>query len=227
MSATKPAPGVANSRAKEGLGASLKKFAVGLLFALILLLPRLLRLRQNPRRWLLFRLALGLCGAALVLLPLGLPAAWLPSIAGLALFLSAVLLPPASRPRLQEEKARELGALVIVNGGEYQPGNAAPAAVQLFVGTERIWALDSSFRPLLVIPVAELRDVRVLPGEFHCCLRLEWAAYSAEFLYRGFFADHLADVAASTIRGVRPSPLPILRPGQDSPQKARGRAVGL
>lgn len=227
MSTAKPAPGAASPQPKEGFLASFKKFAVALLFALVLLLPRLLRLRHNARLWLFFRLALGLCGAALILLPLRLPAGWLPSLAGLALFLAAVLLPPARRPRLQEEKARELGALVIVNGGEYQPGHAAPAAVQLFAGTESIWALDSSFRPLLVIPLAELRTISVLPGEFQSTLRLEWAAHSAEFLYRGFFAEHLAGVAASTLRGLQPSPLTILRSDQDSPPKSRGRAAGL
>ena len=31
-----------------------------------------------------------------------------------------------------------------------------PRHVQLFVGAEHIWALDSHFQPLLVIPAAEI-----------------------------------------------------------------------
>jgi len=54
------------------------------------------------------------------------------------------------------DKARELDALVVVNGGRFQPGNAPSAAVQLFVGAESVWVLDRRFQPLLEIPVGEI-----------------------------------------------------------------------
>ncbi len=91
-----------------------------------------------------------------MLLPLALWESYLLAVVGLAMFISAILLPSARPDTTADEKARELGALVVVNGGEYQPGNAPAAAVQLFTGVENIWALDQHFQPLLVIPVREL-----------------------------------------------------------------------
>ncbi|MBZ5541078.1 MAG: hypothetical protein LAN61_11240 [Acidobacteriia bacterium] len=207
--------------------ATLQRLAVGALFALVLLVPRLLRLRRDPRSWLALRVALGVFGAALVVVPLGLWNSWVLSVTGLFLFLAAVLLPPARQDLSLDEKARELGALAVVNGGDYQPGNALPAPVHLFVGAERIWALDRALRPLLVIPSAEIRAVRVLAAEHAARLRIEWLEHAAEFSYRGFFAAHLAEVAAATIRGVLRSPLPVLRPAPDNPAAPpRGRAAG-
>lgn len=222
MSASPTTTRARKTAAAESAG-TLKKVAVGALFAFVLLVPKLLRLRRDPRAWLVFRLALGVLGAALVLLPLSLWHAWLPSLAGLAMFLTAVLLPPPRLDRSLDDKARELGALVVVNGGDYQPGNDLPAAVQLFVGAERIWALDAGLRPLLVIPAAEIRAVRVNPGENWAALHIEWQEQFAEFVYRGFFAAHLAEVAASTIRGLRRSLLHVL---QQPPEKPQSRAAG-
>ena len=141
---------------REGTGARLRSLLIAALFAAVLLVPKLLHIRRNARSWMAFRIFLGFAGAALVILPLSLWNSWLAAIAGLAMFLAAILLPPAEPRTIPEEKARELGALVVVNGGEYEPGNGAPALVQLFVGAERIWALDSQFQPLLVIPAAEI-----------------------------------------------------------------------
>lgn len=75
---------------------------------------------RNPRSWLAFRMALGICGAALVVLPLGLWNAWLWSIGGVAMFFVAVLLPPARPVTTIEDKERELGSPAQVSG-EMQP----------------------------------------------------------------------------------------------------------
>jgi hypothetical protein len=213
-------------KAAAGFPATLKRLAVGALFALVLLVPRLLRLRRDPRSWFALRVALGVFGAALVLLPLGLWNSWLLPVTGLFLFLAAVLLPPARQDLSLDDKARELGALVVVNGGDYQPGNALPAAVHLFVGAERIWALDRGLRPLLVIPSAAIRAVRVNPAENAARLRIEWLEHAAEFSYHGFFAAHLAEVAATTIRGLLRSPLPVLQQTTENPPAPRSRAAG-
>src|SRR5271165_1181743 len=127
---------------RKGTGIQLRNIAIGALFAVVLLVPRLLHVRRNPQAWLLFRIFLGLAGA------------------GLALFLLAALLPGALPDTTTDEKARELGAFVVVNGGRYFPGNAPAAAAQLFVGQEHIWALDSRFQPLVVIPVADMTAAR-------------------------------------------------------------------
>ncbi|MGB6596953.1 MAG: hypothetical protein WA621_21500 [Candidatus Acidiferrum sp.] len=194
----------------EGTRARLRNVLIGALFALVLLIPKLLRIRRNPQSWMAFRIFLGFAGAALVVLPLSLWNSWLAAIAGLAMFLAGILLPPANPHALPDEKARELGALVVVNGGEYQPGNAAPAAVQLFVGAEQIWALDSHFHPLLVIPAVEVSSANALQKKNRWILQVRWADKAAEFSFRGIFAEHLARVAQSTLGSVMRSPLPVL-----------------
>jgi len=179
------------------------------LFALAQLMHNLLHLRRNPRSWLVFRVALGFAGAALVILPLSLWNSWTAGIAGLAMFTVAILLPPAKIETSAHRKARELGALVIVNGGKYQPGNAPPAAAQVFVGTENIWALDSHFQPLLVIPTSQISSVRAEESARRWNLRIRWLDRTTEFSYRGIFAELLARKAETSLRAVLPAALPV------------------
>src|SRR5260370_7691273 len=116
------------------------------LFALAQLMHNLLHLRRNPRSWLVFRAALGFTGAALVVLPLSLWNSWFVAIVGLAMFTAAILLPPAKIGTTADRKARELGALFIVNGVKYHPGNAPAAPVHIFFGTDNIFPLDPPFQ---------------------------------------------------------------------------------
>jgi hypothetical protein len=179
------------------------------LFTLAQLMHNLLHLRRNPRSWLVFRVALGFAGAALVILPLSLWNSWTAGIAGLAMFTVAILLPPAKIETSAHRKARELGALVIVNGGKYQPGNAPPAAAQVFVGTENIWALDSHFQPLLVIPTSQISSVRAEESARRWNLQIRWLDRTTEFSYRGIFAELLARKAETSLRAVLPAALPV------------------
>jgi hypothetical protein len=194
----------------EGLGKRLRQLAVGTLFALVLLIPKMLHVRRNPRSWMVLRIFLGVAGAALVLLPLGLWTSFVPAIVGLAMFISAILLPPAKPDANADDKAHELGALVVVNGGRFQPGSAPSVAVQLFVGAESIWVLDRSFQPLLEIPVSEITAASAEQSEESWRLRIAWAGHAAEFSYGGIFAEHLARVAESTIRSVMRPAFPVL-----------------
>ena len=194
----------------EGLGKKLRQLAVGTLFALVLIIPKILHVRRNPRSWMLFRIFLGVAGAAVVVLPLGLGTSFVPAIVGLAMFISAILLPPAKPNTNAGDKAHELGALVVVNGGRFQPGRAAAAAVQHFVSAESVWVLDQSFQPLLEIPVSEITAACAEQSEESWRLRVTWASHTAEFSYGGIFAEHLARVAESTIRGVMRPTLPVL-----------------
>ena len=205
------APATAASQ-HEGTGARLRNLLIGAMFAAVLVIPKILRIRRNAQSWMAFRMFLGFAGAALVILPLSLWNSWLAAIAGLAMFLAAILLPPAEPHTIPDEKARELGALIIVNGGKYQVGHAAPAFVQLFVGAERICVLDSRFQSLLVIPAAEVISVNAIRAQAknHWILQVRWSDNAAEFSYQGIFAEHLARVAQSTLGSVMHSPLPIL-----------------
>jgi hypothetical protein len=194
----------------ESLGMRLRNAAIGVLFAIILLLPKVLHIRRDERSWMAFRILLGVAGAGLVILPLAIWNSWLAGIAGLAMFLTAALLPPAKPNTSMDDKAKELGALVVVNGGKYQPGTGPASPVRLFVGAEHIWALNSHLHPLLRIPVSGITSVLAEEAASGWVVHVRWADRMAEFSYTGIFAEHLARVAESTIRSVMPSSLPIL-----------------
>jgi hypothetical protein len=184
------------------------------LYALARLAHNLLHLRRNPRSWQLFRVALGLAGAALVILPLGLWYSWTTGIVGMVMFTTAILLPRADTETLANRKARELGAPLVLDGGKYQPGNASAAAVQIFVSAENLWALDSRLQPLLVIPAPEISSVRAEESFGGWNLRIHWLDHTAEFLYRGIFAELLARRAQTSLRAALPAAPP-------APQKRR------
>ncbi len=225
---------------QETIAARLRNFSLGALFALVLLVPKLLNIRRDPRSWLAFRVLLALTGASLVILPLSLWNSWHAAIAGLAMFLAAILLPEARPDTTLADTAAQLGALVIVNGGAFQAekgqmergqaergqlqsgqvrkpqlGNAqrenAPAsAVQLFVCPERVWALDSDLHPLLVIPTAQISSATAAEAAGGWILRIRWSEHTADFHYHGIFAEHLARVAESTLRSLIHPALPVL-----------------
>jgi hypothetical protein len=193
-----------------GAGMRMRNLATGTLYALWQMLPKLLQLRRNKESLLAFRVALGVSGAALVVLPLSLWEGWITAIVGLALFSTAILLPPARPHTTSDDKARELGALLVVEGGDYQPGNAPARTVRLFIGTRNIWALDKLFQPLLVVPAAEMTSLCVEQHDGAWRMRVGWNEHTAEFCYHGVFAEHLARLAESAIRGVTHAPLPAL-----------------
>jgi hypothetical protein len=194
----------------ESFGKKLRNVAVGILFAMVLLIPRLLHLRRGAHSWMLFRTLLGIAGAALVVLPLGLGNGYLFSLVGLAMFIAAILLPPAKPETSADDKARELGALVVVNGGRFKLGDAPSFAAQLFVGAEHVWVLDSRLQSVLEIPVSEITSARAEVSHGRWLLRVVWADRAAEFAYRGIFAEHLAHVAESTVRSVMRPSLPVI-----------------
>jgi hypothetical protein len=201
---------VKSAEQMPGAAMRLRNLAAGTLYSLLQMFPWMLQLRHNTKSMLVFRVALGVCGAALVVLPLSLWEGWITAIVGLALFSTAILLPPARPHTTTDDKARELGALLVVKGGEYQPGNAPAATVRLFIGTQHIWALDKLFQPLLVIPAAEMTSLGVEQHDGTWRMRVGWNEHAAEFCYHGVFAEHLARLAESAIRGVTHSQLPAL-----------------
>jgi hypothetical protein len=220
---------------QDSTAVRLRNFGLGALFALVLLLPKLLNLRRDRRSWLAFRILLALAGASLVILPLSLWNSWTAGIAGLAMFLAAILLPAAKPDTTLADTAARLGALVIVNGGVYQPENGQPedahsenwqhetaqlenaqaemtppSTAQLFVCPDRIWALDSHLHPLLVIPTSQISSAIASESAGDWIVRIRWAEHTADFHYRGIFAEHLARVAESTLRSVIHPALPII-----------------
>src|SRR6202051_3179330 len=193
----------------EGLSAKLRKTAMDAGFAVVLLVPKLLSLRRDERSWIIFRMVLGIFGAALVVLPIGFFGSYFLALAGLAAFIVAILLPPPKATSGTDDIARELGALVVVDGGTFRSGTFA-VPVQLFVGSQKLWALEADFHPLLVIPVAELISAHVEEMDGKCILRLRWADRSAIFSYSGVFAENLARTAESTVQSVMHPSVPVL-----------------
>src|SRR5258708_38562171 len=70
------------SQQEETVVARLRNFAFGALFAVVLLLPKVLNLRRDRRSWFAFRVLLAVAGASLVVLPLSLWNSWHAAIAG-------------------------------------------------------------------------------------------------------------------------------------------------
>jgi len=194
----------------DGLGAKLRKTLIGAGFAVILLIPKVLSLRRDERSWVIFRMVLGVFGAALVILPIGFFGSYFLAVAGLVTFIVAILLPPPKATSGIDDKARELGALMVVDGGTFQSGSFA-VPVQLFVGSQKLWALEADFHPLLVIPVPELIFARAEELGERWILRLRWADRSAIFSYSGVFAENLARAAESTVQSVMLASVPVLQ----------------
>jgi len=194
----------------EGSGKRLRHLVVGTLFALVLLIPKVLQARRNPRSWMLFRIFLAIGGAALVIVPLGAWSSYAPAVVGLTMFISAILLPPAKPKSNADDKARALGALVVVNGGRFKLGDASSFAAQLFVGADHISVRDSRLQSLLEIPVSEITSAQAEESHNRWFLRINWSNKTAAFSYGGVFAEHLARVAETTICGVMRPSLPVL-----------------
>jgi hypothetical protein len=190
-------------------GGSLRHAAVGTLVALSRFVPNVLHLRRNPRSWVLFRFLLGIAGAALVVFPLGLSNNYYYPVAGLVMFVAAILLPPAVPAISLEEKARELGALVVVDGGRLLSAGSPSTAVHFFVGTECIRALDKHFQPVLTVPVNELQSVLAENHDGHWILRITLSDRVVQCTYRGLFGEHLAHTAETALRSVMAPSLPI------------------
>jgi hypothetical protein len=193
----------------ESFGKRLRHLVIGTLFALVLLIPKILHARRNPRSGMLFRIFLAVAGAALVIVPLGARSSYAPAIIGLAMFISAILLPPA-KPESNDGKARALGALVVVNGGKFKLGEASSFAARLFVGADHISVRDSRLQSFLEIPVSEVTSAQAEESHGRWFLRINWANKTAVFAYHGVFAEHLARVAETTIRSVLRPALTVL-----------------
>jgi hypothetical protein len=165
----------------------------------------------KTRSWMLFRVVLGLGGAALVIFPIASGNSYVFSVVGLVMFIAATLLPPAMPRTTLEEKARELGALVVVDGGRYRvPDSSSSVPVRLFVSADRISALDAKFRLLLEIPTAEITSFLALQAEKGWFLEVLWASHAAEFSYRGISAERLAREAENALCSVTPAPAPVV-----------------
>jgi len=189
----------------------LRRAVLWLIFGSILMIPKINRLRRHRRAWNFGRSFAGLAGVAMI----AIGAAEQHNVAIVALgalaLLLALLLAP-ERPKLSvDARARELGALVVVDGGVYKSDADAPHRAKLFIGADRLWVLNSALVVLSEIPLRQLRELNLEPAGADWKLRIDCGQSVAEFLYRGDFAEHLARVAEEILRSRLHRELPVLR----------------
>ena len=166
---------------------------------------------RETRSRMFFRIVLGLAGAALVIFPVASGNSYIFSVAGLVMFIAAIMLVPA-KPRMSlQEKARELGAQIVADGGRYRlPGSSSSAPVQLFVAADRISVLDGKFRLRLEIPAADITSFLAFQEGKSWFLEVIWSTQAAEFFYRGASAGRLAQEAENAVRSIAPTGAPAV-----------------
>ncbi len=202
---------------------AVKRAAIAALFTVILMIPRLRRLRRNVRAWTVIRIcALGL-GAWLtgcfifaqknvdILLP------------GIFLLAFGALVRARPEKRSVDAVAREFGALVVLNGGAFMnpPEGKLLSHVSLAVSSERLTILGPDERRLLEIPISRVREIVAAPASAQPAtpvdaweFQIHWDSHeghTARFRYEGFFAEHLARIAERTLRSVWKKELPIMK----------------
>ena len=188
------------------LGERLRRAGLFVLFGLVLLIPKTLGLRRRRNLWNVLRLLAGIVGAVLLFDKLGGLGS---ALAGLLLLLFALLVRPVTEGKTVDAQARELGALVVLNGGRLR--EAGGDAVRLFLAPEKLHALDLKHRTRLELSLASVRSVRAEEAREGWRLTIEWEGKETEFDFDGFFAEHLARVAETTLRSQLRRELPVLK----------------
>jgi hypothetical protein len=190
--------------------ARLRRGGLWVIFALVLMIPKVNRLRRR-RAWNLIRILVAMAGAAILVVGLARGHGFALIFVG-ALMLVVGLLLSAERPEISiDARAKELGALITVDGGRYIDAAGNGHRSKLFVGPDRLWALDSALHVLLEIPLTQVRTLVVEPSGTGWSFRVDGEKTKAEFIYEGSFAQHLAGVAEATVRSRLNRELPVMR----------------
>lgn len=189
--------------------ARLRRGGLWLIFALVLMIPKVNRLRRRTA-WNLIRIVAAIAGTAMLVFGLARWHGFALIFVG-ALMLLFGLLVSAERPEISiDGRAKELGALITVDGGHYIDAAGNRHRSKLFVGTDRLWALDSALQVLLEIPLTQVRTLVVEPSGTGWSFRVDCEPTKTEFVYEGNFAEHLAGVAEATVRSRLNRELPVL-----------------
>jgi len=191
--------------------ARLRRGALWTVFALVLIIPKVNRLRRHRREWNFARIIAMCVGAAMLGLGIGRGQAPTLLVAAAMILLLALLLNPARREFSVDARARELGALIALDGGRYIDAEGSRHRAKLFVGSDRLWALDAALHVLLEVPLQQIRAVLVEQSGAGWSFRVDSEQTKSEFIYEGCFAEHLARVADATVRGRLHRELAVLR----------------
>jgi len=189
----------------------LKRGALWVIFALVLMIPKVNRLRRRRRTWTFIRILVAVTGASILVFGFARGDAFVLIVAG-ALMLLFALLVRAERPEMSvDARAKELGALIAVDGGRYMDATGKQHRAKLFVGPDRLWVLDDALHVLVEMSLPEIQTVMVQAAGPNWKLCLDGEKKRVEFIYEGSFAEHLATVAEATVRSRMNRELPVLR----------------
>jgi hypothetical protein len=134
-----------------------------------------------------------------------------PIVAAILMMLFALIVTP-ERPGFSiDARARELGALIVVDGGRYIHASANPERVKLFLAPDRLLVLNLALEVVAEISLQEIRALVVEPARADWSFRVERTGSTSKFVYKGTFGEHLARVAEATVRGQLHRELPVLR----------------
>ncbi len=189
------------------------------------MIPRARRLRRRVRVWTTIRAAAA-CGGAWFIwrfIYAGAGAGYL--VFGLLLLVFGLLVSARPEAKSVDAQAREFNALVVLNGGTFVPpqGGKPSRGVRIFVNPERLFVLDERDRALAEIPLAAVRHLVARAAVLQPAsggagklwqLEVSWErgdVHTVTFRFEGFFAEHLARVAETTLRNVMKKDLPVLR----------------
>jgi hypothetical protein len=174
------------------------------------MIPKVNRLRRRRRAWIFIRILVAIAGTAILVFGLARGHGFALIFVGALMLLFGLLL-STERPEISvDARAKELGALITVDGGHYIDAARNRHRTKLFVGPDRLWALDSALHVLLEIPLTQVRTLVVEPSGAGWSFRVDGQT-KTEFIYEGSFAQHLAGVAEATVRSRLNRELPILR----------------
>ena len=188
----------------------MRRGALWVTFALVLIIPKVNRLRRRRKLWNFVRILMAFAGVIVLAFGAVRPHSFMLLALGALMLLLAILLTP-ERPAFSiDARARELGALIAVDGGYYNDGAGSRHRAKLFIGAERLWVIDASLQVLVEIPLQQVRTVSVEPAGMDWSFRVDCEQATAEFIYEGGFAEHLARVADATVRSRLHRELPVL-----------------
>ncbi len=208
---------------------AVRKAALSVLFASILIIPKVRALRRKIWEWSAVRVLMASLGCLLGWRYKHAKGGVVDLVVGVALMAFGLLVRAKPQAKSVDAQARQLEALVVLNGGAFIPaGKERPLTMaRIFVNPDRLFVVDEREHTLEEIPLVRVRELaaqsvsRRIPvsdepeAEAQTWdLEITWEAKemrTARFRYDGVFAEHLARVAETTVRNLLRRELTVLR----------------
>ena len=204
---------------------ALRKAALSVLFAAILIIRKIRALRRKIWEWSAVRLLVAALGCLLGWRYKHANGGVVDLVVGVALMAFGLLVRAKPQAKSVDAQARQFDALVVLNGGAFIPAGAERPSklVSIFVNPDRLFVVDEREHTLEEIPVVRVRELaaRPVPAQDEpeaeaqtWDLEITWESKemrTARFRYDGVFAEHLARVAETTVRNLLRNDLPILK----------------